>query len=110
MKTPEGVLVMYLGFPEMPSGCAKESTIYTDTMKRRQYTIKTRFGAHVCVFEKDTKGYLVVAKDIKGVVTWGKNIAHAKAMAKEALELMIETTAIESPLSVAVKNNKYQMA
>lgn len=79
-------------------------------MKKENHIIKTRFGSHVCVFEKDTKGYVVVAKDIKGVVTWGKNLTHAKAMAKEALELMIETTAIESPLSVAVKNNKYQVA
>ena len=79
-------------------------------MKKQDHVIKTRFGSHVCEFEKDAKGYIVVAKDIRGVVTWGKNLAHAKAMAKEALELMIETIAIESPLSVAVKNNKYNIA
>ena len=78
-------------------------------MKKREITIQTRFGAHICLFEPDTKGYVVTAKNITGVVTWGKNLTHAKEMAKEALELMIETIAIESPLSVAVKNNRYKV-
>ena len=78
-------------------------------MKKREITIKTRFGAHICVFELDEKGYVVTAKNIPGVVTWGKNLTHAKEIAKEALELMIETIAIESPLSVAVKGNKFKV-
>ena len=77
---------------------------------KKEYSIKTRFGAHVCVFEKDTRGYVVTAKDVRGVVTWGKNMAHAKEMAKEALELMIESIAIASPISIAVKENRYQLA
>lgn len=76
-------------------------------MKKREITIKTRFGAHVCLFEKDVKGYVVTAKDVPGVVTWGKNLAEAKEMAREALELMIETIAIESPTSRPVKNSKF---
>lgn len=75
-------------------------------MKKREIAIKTRFGMHVCVFEKDVRGYLVTAKDIPGVVTWGKNLSEAKKMAQEALELMIETIAIESPTSKPVKNNR----
>ena len=78
-------------------------------MKKREITIKTRFGSHICLFEPDGKGYIVTAKDIPGVVTWGKNLTHAKEMAEEALELMIETIAIESPLSVPVKNNKFKV-
>jgi len=78
-------------------------------MKKREITIKTRFGAHICLFEPDDKGYIVTAKDVPGVVTWGKNLTHAKEMAREALELMIETIAIESPLSVPVKNNRYKV-
>lgn len=73
-------------------------------MKKREITIKTRFGAHICFFEKDVKGYVVTAKDVPGVVTWGKNLAEARDMAKEALELMIETIAIESPKSKPAKN------
>lgn len=76
-------------------------------MKKREITIKTRFGAHICVFEPDEQGYVVTAKDVPGVVTWGKNLSHAKEMAKEALELMIETIAIESPASKPVKNSKF---
>lgn len=78
-------------------------------MKKREIVIRTRFGAHICLFEPDEKGYIVTAKDIPGVVTWGKNLSHAKEMAKEALELMIETIAIESPTSFAVKNNKLKV-
>ena len=78
-------------------------------MKKREITIKTRFGAHICVFEPDGKGYIVTAKNVLGVVTWGKNLTHAKEMAEEALELMIETIAIGSPLSVPVKNNKFKV-
>ena len=69
----------------------------TFNKKKREITIKTRFGAHICLFELDKKGYIVTAKDVPGVITWGKNLIEAKEMAKEALELMIETTAIESP-------------
>lgn len=78
-------------------------------MKKREITIKTRFGAHICLFEKDVKGYVVTAKDIRGVVTWGKNLTEAKKMAVEALELMIETIAIESPLSRPVGHNKFKV-
>lgn len=62
--------------------------MYTFSMKKREVTIKTRFGAHICVFDPDEKGYVVTAKDVPGVVTWGKNLTEAKDMAKEALELM----------------------
>ncbi len=75
-------------------------------MKKQLLPIKTRFGTHLCVFDADVKGYVVTAKDIKGVVTYGKNLAEAKKMAREALELMIETIAIESPLSIAVRGNR----
>ena len=78
-------------------------------MKKREVTIKTRFGAHICVFDPDEKGYVVTAKDVPGVVTWGKNLTEAKDMAKEALELMIETIAIESPASVSIKSNRFKI-
>ena len=78
-------------------------------MKKTQITIKTRFGAHVCIFDPDERGYVVTAKDVPGVVTWGKNLTEAKEMAKEALELMIETIAIESPVSVPIKNNRFKI-
>ncbi len=81
-------------------------------MKKRYLSIKTRYGAHICTFDPDSErgGFVVTAKDVPGVVTCGKDLAEAKEMAKEALELMIETIAIESPASVPVKNNKYKVA
>ena len=42
------------------------------------------------VFDRDGGGYTVTAPDLDGVVTWGKNLAHAKKMAKEAIELCVE--------------------
>lgn len=51
----------------------------------------------------------MTAKDVPGAVTCGKNLTEAKKMAKEVLELMIETIAIESPTSVAVKNNRFKI-
>lgn len=78
-------------------------------MKKRYITIKTKFGSHVCLFDPDENGYVVTAKDVPGVVTCGKNLVEAKEMAKDALELMIETIAIESPVSVAIKNNRFRI-
>lgn len=54
--------------------------------------IKTRYGSHDCIFEKDVEkgGFIVTAKNLKGVITWGKNLLEAKKMAKEAVELCIE--------------------
>jgi len=81
-------------------------------MSRQTISIKTRYGSHICLFEPDREkgGYVVTAKDVKGVVTWGKNLVHAKAMAKEALELSIESLALEHPVSVAARSQKITVA
>ncbi len=51
--------------------------------------IKTYCGTHICIFKPDQEkgGFIVTAKDLPGVITWGKNLIEAKKMAKEALEL-----------------------
>jgi predicted RNase H-like HicB family nuclease len=36
-------------------------------------------------------GYTVLVPSLPGCITWGENIEHAKAMAKEAIELYLET-------------------
>jgi predicted RNase H-like HicB family nuclease len=59
-------------------------------MKRSKVAIQTDYGIHECLFTKDVKGYIVTCPSVEGVVTWGKSMAEAKAMAKEALELCIE--------------------
>lgn len=62
---------------------------------KKQAVVKTKYGEHRIIIEKDEKGYIVTAPGLKGVVTWGKNINHAKEMAKEAIELCIECVAEE---------------
>ena len=62
---------------------------------KKSVVVKTKYGEHRIILEKDERGYMVTAPGLKGVVTWGKNIAHAKEMAKEAIELCIECVAEE---------------
>jgi len=59
---------------------------------RRLISIRTKYGSHIGVFETDPDkgGFVVTGKELPGVVTWGRNLAHAKKMAKEAMELCIE--------------------
>ena len=58
--------------------------------------IKTKYGTFHCVFEPepDMGGYVATAPTVQGVVTWGKNLAHAKKMVAECIEGMIETRII----------------
>ncbi|MEK7509918.1 MAG: type II toxin-antitoxin system HicB family antitoxin [Patescibacteria group bacterium] len=60
--------------------------------KKMQVQIKTDYGAFSVVLERepDIGGYMVTAPKVADVVTWGKTIAHAKRMAKEAIECSIE--------------------
>lgn len=58
--------------------------------------IQTIYGLHKTVLEPDEeKGYIVTAPGLRGVITWGKDINHAKKMAKEAIELCIECLALD---------------
>ncbi len=78
---------------------------------KKQATVKTKYGEHRIVLEKDEKGYMVIAPGLKGVVTWGKNINQAKEMAKEAIELCIECIAEEELIRLGfVKKNAKKMA
>lgn len=64
-------------------------------MKKIKIKVKTRYGIHEVVLEKDEKGYVVEAPYLEGVLSWGKNIREAKAMIKEAIELCIECSVEE---------------
>ena len=53
--------------------------------------VHTLYGDHLGIFEPDEKrGFIVTVPGLPGVVTWGRNIAHAKKMAREAIELCVE--------------------
>ena len=64
-------------------------------MKQRslqEITIQTRYGRHLALFEPDERrGYIITVPGLPGVITWGRDIAHGKAMAEEAIELCIES-------------------
>lgn len=55
--------------------------------------IKTKYGTFRCVFEpeRDMGGYVATTPTVQGVVSWGKNLTHAKEMVAECIEGVIET-------------------
>ncbi|MDO8581997.1 MAG: type II toxin-antitoxin system HicB family antitoxin [bacterium] len=79
--------------------------------KKKIEYIQTNYGLHQCVFEPDVKGFMVTVPGLQGVVTWGKNLTHARVMVREAIELCIECIVedalrqkhtIRQPVSVSV--------
>lgn len=68
-----------------------------DKTYAKKLYVPTRYGDHLGVFEPDEKkGFIVTVPSLPGVVTWGRNITHAKKMAQEAIELCIECRAGEA--------------
>lgn len=68
-----------------------------DKKHTQRLYIRTSYGDHLSIFEPDEKkGFIVTVPGLPGVVTWGKNIAHAKKMAREAIELCVECRAEET--------------
>lgn len=60
--------------------------------KKIEY-VQTNYGLHRCIFEPDVKGFVVTVPGLQGVATWGKNLTHARAMTREAIELCVECIA-----------------
>ncbi len=58
--------------------------------------VKTKYGSFVCTFEPemDMGGYVTEAEKVQGAVSWGKNLAEAKRMIKEAIEGIVEAQAV----------------
>lgn len=79
--------------------CQKGNGI-VDVMKQRKThhaCVQTAYGRHLAVFEPDERsGYIVTVPGLPGVITWGKNLAHGTAMAREAIELCVECLAAEA--------------
>ena len=46
---------------------------------------------HICLRPEPEGGYTVMVPALPGCITWGNNLDHARAMAKEAIELYIES-------------------
>ncbi len=61
------------------------------TTLKKKIKIATDYGSHICVFKHDGDGgFIVTAPGVEGMITWGKDMDHAKKMAKECLELCVE--------------------
>jgi predicted RNase H-like HicB family nuclease len=59
-------------------------------MKKMRTQVQTLYGAFDVALERDDGQYLVAVVGRPDIITFGKNIAHAKRMAKEAIEVSIE--------------------
>lgn len=61
-------------------------------MAYKTAVVKTKYGSFSCIFkpEKDMGGYIVIARDAQGAVSWGKNFTEAKRMITEAIEGIVE--------------------
>ena len=55
-------------------------------------TVKTNYGMFSIVLERepDIGGYIITVPQKADVITWGKNLTHAKRMAREAIECSVE--------------------
>lgn len=78
-------------------------------MKKSLY-IETNYGSHLVAIEPDERhGYVVTAPALPGVITWGKTLAHAKEMVREAIELCIESLVQKRPdVKQTPRSNKSQ--
>ncbi|MBM3260919.1 hypothetical protein FJY93_00705 [Candidatus Kaiserbacteria bacterium] len=71
-------------------------------MKKRAKKIKTEvqtdYGLFAVVLESepDMGGYMITVPKVPPVITCGRNITHAKEMAREAIELTLETQTLHA--------------
>ena len=61
-------------------------------MKKVKVDIDTDYGSYAIILERepDMGGYMVTVPKRPDVFTWGKTHAHAKRMAREAIECSVE--------------------
>lgn len=83
-------------FNREPGKGSFEALCYNVYMKSTRTKVKTDYGMYECIFTPDERGYVVTCPSVQGVVSWGKNLAESKKMAKEAVELCIESKVQEN--------------
>lgn len=71
-------------------------------MNKKEFLIKTKDGDFKVRiwFSKSDKAYLVKGVSLPQVVTFGRTLAKAKRMAKEALELYCQCTISENKIII----------
>ena len=59
---------------------------------KRKISVVTDYGPYIAVLEPepDMGGYMITVPKRRDVISWGKSLAHAKRMAKEAIECSVE--------------------
>jgi len=60
--------------------------------KKIKTEVKTDYGVYGIILEPepDMGGYMITVPKRPAAITWGKNQAHAKKMAREAIECCVE--------------------
>lgn len=63
---------------------------------KKTVVVQTKYGSFKAVFEPepDMGGYVAIAPQVQGAISWGKNLAHAKKMIAECIEGAIEARII----------------
>ena len=77
-------------FPHVLIIAQKRQVWYNEKMKKVRAKIQTQYGMFDIVLEREDKHYMVSVPKRPDVVTFGRSLAHAKSMAKEAIEVSIE--------------------
>ena len=75
--------------------------------KIKKINIQTNCGGYTCRFESNypEKGYTVTVPNLKGIATFGSNLAEAKKMVKEAIELHFQIESKFVPKSSKKKDH-----
>lgn len=65
---------------------------------KKKLEVVTDYGPYVVVLEHepDMGGYMITVPKRPDVISWGKNLTHAKRMAKEAIECSVEGSVLVS--------------
>ena len=65
-------------------------------MIKKNFTVKTKYGSFVCIFEpeEDMGGYMAEARGVRGAVSWGGTLREAKHKIVEAIEGAIEASIV----------------
>ena len=82
-----------LALPPIPFVALQLRRGYNCSMKKK-YSIKTEYGAFQAAiwYDKRDSTYLVETIGFDRTMTFGKSLAEAKRMAKELIELLVEST------------------
>jgi len=80
-------------------------------LAKKKIKVVTHYGPYVAVLEPepDMGGYMITVPKRRDIVSWGKNLAHAKRMAKEAIECSVEggvLVAAEKEGAIAIRRQR----